>query len=140
VAPAAIFAQPAAIFAQRHAGFRDGRGRIGGEGRILCVHTYPTVSSRPRGRRVLSLVPIGAEMWICIRYKQTNKHTYIHTYIQTFIFLYKMFIRSVKRYCFVRKYAAFPVQLEIVVLQFTGWCVLIVWLFSSINSAASAGF
>ena len=29
-----------------------------------------------------SLVPIGSEMWICIRYKHTNK--------QTFIFIYKM--------------------------------------------------
>jgi hypothetical protein len=32
------------------------------------VHTYPTVSSRPRG-----LVRISSEMWICIKYKQTNK-------------------------------------------------------------------
>ena len=33
------------------------------------------------------------------------------------------YIRSVKRYCFVRQYAAVPVQLEIVILQYTGWCV-----------------
>jgi len=37
-------------------------------------HTYPTVSSRRRGRCVQSLVQIGSEIWICIRYKQTNKH------------------------------------------------------------------
>ena len=51
-------------------------------GEILWVHTYPTTSSRPRGRCVQSLVPIGSEMWICIRYKHTNK--------QTFIFIYKI--------------------------------------------------
>ena len=27
---------------------------------------------------------------------------------------------------FVRKYAAIPVQLEIYILQYTGWCVLII--------------
>jgi len=30
---------------------------------------------------VQSLVPIGSEMWICIRYKQTYKQTNIHLYI-----------------------------------------------------------
>ena len=39
------------------------------------------------------------------------------------------YVRSVKQYCFVRKYAAVPVQLEIVILQYTGRCVLIVWAF-----------
>jgi len=39
------------------------------------------------------------------------------------------YIRSVKRYCFVRKYAAVPVQLEIVILEYTGWCVLIIRAF-----------
>ena len=36
------------------------------------VHTYPTVSSGPKGRCVQSLVKIGSEIWICITYKQTN--------------------------------------------------------------------
>jgi hypothetical protein len=47
----------------------------------------------------------------------------------------KFYIRSVKKYCFVRKYAAVPVQLEIVILQYTGWCVLIVrdFLFSQLS-------
>jgi hypothetical protein len=31
-----------------------------------------TVSSRRRGRSVQSMVQIGSEMWICIRYKQTK--------------------------------------------------------------------
>jgi len=57
-------------------------GRKGGKGEILWAHIYPTVSSRPQGRCVQSLVPIGSEMWICIRHKQTN--------LQTFIFIYKM--------------------------------------------------
>jgi hypothetical protein len=39
-------------------------------------------------------------------------------------------------YCFVRTYAAVPVQLEIVFFQYIGWCVLIMRAFSSINSAA----
>jgi hypothetical protein len=41
------------------------------------------------------------------------------------------YVRSVKSYCFVRKYAAVPVQLEIFILQYIGWCVLIVWTFVS---------
>jgi hypothetical protein len=45
---------------------------------ILWVHTYPTTSSRPRGRRVQSLVQISSEMWICI------------SSIQTFIFICKI--------------------------------------------------
>jgi len=49
----------------------DKIGRKGGKGGILWAHTYPTVSSRPRGRCVQSLVPIGSEMWICIRYKHS---------------------------------------------------------------------
>ena len=51
--------------------------------------------------------------------------------------IHKSYVRSIKRYCFVRKYAAIPVQLEIFILQYTGWCVLVI---SSINSAASASF
>jgi len=39
------------------------------------------------------------------------------------------YIRSVKRYCFVRQYAAVPELLEIVILQYTNWCVLIVRAF-----------
>jgi hypothetical protein len=44
-------------------------------------------------------------------------------------FIHESYVRSVKRYCFVRKYAAVPVQLEIVILQYICWCVLIVWTF-----------
>jgi hypothetical protein len=29
----------------------------------------------------------------------------------------------------VRNYAAVPVQLETVILQYCGWCVLVVWTF-----------
>ena len=38
-------------------------------------------------------------------------------------------VRSIKRYCFVCKYAVIPVQLEIFILQYVGWCVLIIWTF-----------
>ena len=43
--------------------------------------------------------------------------------------IHEGYVRSVKLHCFVRKYAAVPVQLKIVILQYTGWCVLIVWTF-----------
>jgi len=43
--------------------------------------------------------------------------------------IHKSYVRSFKRYCFVRKYAAIPVQLEIFILQYIGWCVLIIWTF-----------
>ena len=44
------------------------------KGQILWVHAYRKTSSRRRGRRVQSSVEVGSEMWICIRYKQTNKN------------------------------------------------------------------
>ena len=47
----------------------------------------------------------------------------------SFILVHEGHVRSVKQYCFVRKYAAVPVQIEIVVLQYIGWCVLMVWTF-----------
>jgi len=43
--------------------------------------------------------------------------------------IHKSYIRSIKSYCFVRKYAAILVQLEIFILQYIGWCVLIIWIF-----------
>jgi len=30
--------------------------------------------------------------------------------------IHKSYVRSIKRYCFVRKYAAIPVQLEIIII------------------------
>jgi hypothetical protein len=45
----------------------------GQKGKPLWVHTHPRVSYKPRGRCVQSLVQIGSEMWICIRYKHTHK-------------------------------------------------------------------
>jgi len=56
----------------------DKIGPKGGKVEILWVHTYPTTSSRQRGRCVQSLVQIGSEMRICISsIKQTNVHLYI---------------------------------------------------------------
>jgi len=47
-----------------------------------------------------------------------------------FVFLiHKSYVRSIKWYCFVRNYAAIPVQLEVFILQYIGWCVLIIWTF-----------
>jgi len=50
----------------------DKEGQKGRKGRTLSDHTYPTACSRPKGRCVQSLVQIGSEMWICIRYKLTK--------------------------------------------------------------------
>ena len=61
------------------------KGPKGRRGQKIRVNTYPTVFSRPSGRRVQSLVQIRSEMWICI--------SSIHTYKQTknhFIFIYKI--------------------------------------------------
>jgi hypothetical protein len=44
-------------------------------------------------------------------------------------FIREGYVRSVKPHCFVPKYAAVPVQLKIVILQYTGWRVRIVWTF-----------
>jgi len=38
--------------------------------------------------------------------------------------IHKSYARSIKRYCFVRKYAAIPVQFDIFIHQYIGWCVL----------------
>jgi len=43
--------------------------------------------------------------------------------------IHKSYVRSIKNYCFVSKYAAIPVQLEIFILQYIGRCVLIIWTF-----------
>jgi hypothetical protein len=43
--------------------------------------------------------------------------------------IHKSYVRSIKMYCFVLKYAAIPVHLEILILQYTGWCVLVMWTF-----------
>jgi len=41
----------------------------------------------------------------------------------------KSYVKSIERYCFVRKFAAIPVQFELFILQYTGWCILIIWTF-----------
>ena len=46
-----------------------------------------------------------------------------------FFFIHKSYVRSIIRHYFVRKYAANPVQLEIFILQYFGWYVLIILTF-----------
>ena len=77
-----------------------------------------------------------------------NTHSFIHFVRQTtkwmnvylrqlclsescslFSYSWRLCQVHIKQYCFVRKYAAVPVRLEIVVLQYIGWCVLMVWTF-----------
>jgi hypothetical protein len=43
-------------------------------------------------------------------------------------FVHESYVRSVRGYCFVCNYAAVPVQLDIVILQYCGWCVLLLIL------------
>jgi hypothetical protein len=43
------------------------------KGQTFLDHTYPAVFFRRKGRCVQSLVQIGSEIWIFIRYKLTNK-------------------------------------------------------------------
>ena len=43
--------------------------------------------------------------------------------------IHKSYVRSIKSYSFVRKYAAIPVQLEIFILHYPGRCVLVIWTF-----------
>jgi hypothetical protein len=47
----------------------------------------------------------------------------------SFFLIRESYVRSVSSYCFVRNYAAIPVQLEFVVLQYISRCVPIVWTF-----------
>jgi len=47
-----------------------------------------------------------------------------------FVFLFiKVMSGRLKVIVFFRKYAAIPVQPEIFILQYIGWCVLIIWTF-----------
>jgi hypothetical protein len=43
--------------------------------------------------------------------------------------IYESYVRSVKMYGFIRKYAAVPIQLKIVIFQYIVLCVLIEWAF-----------
>ena len=52
--------------------------------------------------------------------------SYVYQKVVLCFFIYECYIRSVKRYFFVHKYAAVPVQLEIVMRQYIGWCVIII--------------
>ena len=53
------------------------------------------------------------------------KDSYVYQNGVLCFLIHESYVRSVKQYCFVRKYAAVPIQLEIVILQYTGWCVLV---------------
>ena len=43
--------------------------------------------------------------------------------------IHKNYVSPVKRHWFVLKYGAIPVPLEIFILQYIGWCVLVLWTF-----------
>jgi hypothetical protein len=68
------------------------------------------------------------------------RDSYVYQKAVLCFFIRESFVRTVTRYRLVCNYAAVPVQLEIVILQYTGWSVLIVETLSSNSSAASASF
>jgi len=82
----------------------DKIGRKGEKDEILWAHTCPTVSSRPRGRCVQSLVPIGSVMWIFIRYKHTNIHLYIYYIILYYIILYYIILHYITLHYIILHY------------------------------------
>ena len=43
--------------------------------------------------------------------------------------IHKNYVRSIIIFCFVSKYVAIPVQLEIFILQYISWYVLVIWTF-----------
>jgi len=53
---------PAAVLCPGFGTRPDRRGGKSQKDQILCVHTFPTISSRPRRRCVQSFVQIGSEM------------------------------------------------------------------------------
>ena len=65
--------------------------------------------------------------------------SYVYQKVVLCFLIHESYVRSIKRCCFVRKYAAIPVQLEILILQYIGLCVLTISL-SSINSEAAVSF
>jgi hypothetical protein len=47
-------------------------------------HTYSKDSSRRRGKCVQRLFKIGYEMWLCVRYRQTNKLSVLYIRFQLY--------------------------------------------------------
>jgi hypothetical protein len=68
-----------------------------------------------KGEKCAKLVQIGAEMWICTRYKQTYKYTNKQTNKQTFIFIYKIMHLLKSSTCF-KHYTAHPQQVYIIIV------------------------
>jgi hypothetical protein len=57
------------------------------------------------------------------------RDSYIYQISGLCFFVRQSYVRSVSGYCFIRNYAAIPVKLEVVVLQYISWCLPIVWTF-----------
>ena len=55
--------------------------------------------------------------------------SYVYQISGLCFFICESYVRSGSRCCFIRNYAAIPVQLEVVILQYISWCVPIVWTF-----------
>ena len=60
---------------------------------------------------------------MCIR------DSYVYQIGSLCFFIRESYVRLVSRYCFIRNYAAIPVQLQFVILQYISWCVPIVWTY-----------
>jgi hypothetical protein len=62
--------------------------------------------------------------WPALGRSATKKKVYYKDIL--YFLIDECYIRSVKIYSFIRKYAVVPVQLEIVILQYIDWCVFII--------------
>jgi len=60
---------------------------------------------------------------LCVR------NNYVYQISGLCFFIRESYVRSVSRYCLIRNYAALPVQLEVVILQYINSCVPVVWTF-----------
>jgi hypothetical protein len=87
----------------------------------FCFHIAHISCVSPWYLFCLSIIVFGEIM--CIR------DGYVYQEGVLCFFIHESFVRSVRGYCFVCNYAAVPVQLEIVVIQYIGWCVLIVLVY-----------
>jgi len=87
------------------------------------------------GRIVLGSMCVGVSVWLGWRGIRVAGEimciwdSYVYQKVVPCFVIHKSYVRSIKKYCFVRNYATIPVQLEIFILQHAGWRILIIWTF-----------
>ena len=86
---------------------------------VFCLHISHISFASSWYLFCLSVIVLAFGEIMCIR------DSYVYQKCVLYFLIDECYIRSVKRNCFVRKYAVVPVQLEIVILQYIGWCLLV---------------